>query len=170
MKSVYIGRLAMAALACAGMLGHTRNASALTYVNYELHGQDCYTQNPNSSTQPYYSQYCISTNSSSSMNVTCPLTLPSQNYTYGYIALTGYNRNSNASTSCTLYATDPEGNNLLGATASLTANQSNYQVQSASFSPPLGDLVFVSCTIAGHTGSGGNGNSWVSSIFLQLGY
>jgi hypothetical protein len=162
MKKLGIGALLVTAL----LVG--RAAHATTYVNYRIHGASC--NSITSGVAPTVGPNGVNAPSSSSIDVTCPIILPDQSYTYGYIYLVGYNRSSTDNVSCTPMATDSEGNNTITSTATLTGNQAGSLTASASLFPTVanGNGYFsLRCHIPGHTA---NGYSHVNSIFLQVGY
>jgi hypothetical protein len=163
----FMSKLILALGISLGFFAISHTASALTNVNLELQGYSCFAI-PGQTATPTYSEYGISTNSTSGMDVICPVTVPTQGYTSGYLELVGYNRNS-TSTYCNLYATDSTGANLTYGTASLTADQQMYQVQSTTINPSsTASAFFVGCHISGYNST--NGNSWVTYLSLVFGY
>jgi hypothetical protein len=168
MKATRLVLVGCLAVFC-GTFGFVRPALATTYLQYQMQGDSCFYQDGSGGSTPSYSPYGV-TNTSSSYTtyVFCPIMLPSQNYTYGYIFIVGYNRNSTYSTSCNLLATTAEGTNYQVATATMSGNSSSYNDASTSLTVAnSATYFFLTCQIAPSTSSG---QSYVSSIYLEVGY
>ena len=141
-------------------------ASATTYKGYNIHGNSC-TSTTQGAT-PIYSQYGPYAPGLNAINMTCPVTVPSENYTYAYLLVNGYNRNSVDHLSCTIAGTDYQGTNLISATATLPYTQSSSQVWSTSISPSAGNSVlYVTCHLPALSAAG---YSHLTYIWLDLGY
>jgi len=132
---------------------------------------------PNSSSQPTYSQYGVSTNSTSGINVNCPFTIPSFTpddlpWTDAYIDFNGYSRNPNqAAASCTMYGVSATGGSFIGATATLASkNSSGAQNASNTLFNTSGNsnFFFISCWVPGFTSA--FGNSWITDINAEFDY
>ena len=165
--------LALTLVACS-MIAKT--ASATTYDDYTIHGNNCVTTTPGSSlsfpqsgqsvVMPTYSQYGPYAPGWQAVNVTCPLTLPYQVYTYAYLYVQGYNRSSTDHLSCTLSATNFDGLGLKSLTVTLPNNEQPSQLSAASVNS-FSSSLFLTCHIPAATSSG---LSHLSSIWLVLGY
>ena len=140
-----------------------RTASATTQ-NYLLHGSSCFSIVSGLSAS--VSQYGVNA-SSTALTVMCPLLLPSLNYTSYGLEVVGYNRSSTDHLSCTINATDTNGNNFLAGTASLNANLAAVQVATASINTPVSPMGFVICHLPASTPSG---FSHLTDVFVTVGF
>jgi hypothetical protein len=159
-------KLSLALTLAAALMG-ARAASATTYADYLLQGNSCVSTTPgNTGIYTQWGPYNGST--TAAMNVTCPLTLPNKSYIYAYLFVEGFNRNSADKLSCKINATGWDGYNYSGNTATLSTNSPSYQIATTTISPSGGyGNLYVNCHIPPATGNGG---SFLSTVYLQVGY
>ncbi|HKP96662.1 MAG TPA: hypothetical protein VJ385_12965 [Fibrobacteria bacterium] len=158
------------ALVLVAALCGARTASATTYESYIIQGNSCVSTTVGNT--PVYSQFGpYNTSTTTGMNLTCPLTLPSHTFSYAYILLAGYNRNSSATKlSCSINGTDVYGNSFLTGKAALANNSPYVQIASTSIYPSTSTgngWLYLSCYIPPATSSG---VSHVTTISLTTGY
>ena len=103
-----------------------------------------------------------------------PYALPARAFaSSASIQVTGFNRTSTDHVSCTVTGTDIWGKILGTATASLTANQPNGQIGSASVNFAAASNLAVTCHLPGNPfgnqgPDGGSGTSWLTNIAMII--
>jgi hypothetical protein len=87
----------------------TKSESYTDY--YRIYGTSCHSITPGLMGEVF--QYGIGNPSSTqALNVVCPVTVPELNYTEGYLAFTGYDRNGADDLSCSMNFSNNDGNVL----------------------------------------------------------
>jgi hypothetical protein len=96
-------------------------SESFTTNYYRIHGASCHSTTPGLTGEAF--QYGIGNPSSTqALNVVCPVTVPELNYTEGYLAFTGYDRNGADDLSCSMNFSNNDGNVLNSVSTATTGS------------------------------------------------
>lgn len=153
------------ALILAAALVGARVASATT-VNLQIHGNSCTSITPGNS--PVYTQFGpYNASTATAMDLTCPVALPSHNYTSGYMYLAGWPRNTADALFCNYASTDVYGNNRTLVKAIVPYNGGNSNFAQVNIAAANAGVIYVTCHIPVAVGAA---KTYLSSIYLEATY
>jgi len=143
--------------------------SEATTDYYRIYGNSCHSITHGLTGE--YAQHGFGNNSSTqALTVVCPVTVPDENYSEGYIGMAGYDRHPTEILSCTMNFSSPDGN-VLNTATSKTSGSDNFNVKYGNGVrvSPTSDhhILWESCRIPPKSGG------WMSvltSVYLNLTY
>ncbi len=148
-------------LAVAAAVLGAKSVSA-GYIEQTIQGNSCVSTTPGN--DPVYSQWGPYNNSTTTpMMLTCPISVPTQNYYYGQIITSGWTRHSSDQVYCNFGGTDKFGNGNTSVQAKVPYN-GGANSGLANLNLPAGSTYLsVTCHLPVATNPG---KSYLSSIWF----
>jgi len=142
------------------------HAASATTLTLQLHGNSCTSITPGNS--PVYTQFGpYNQSTSSALDMTCPVTFASRNFTAGYILVTGWNRSTTDNLFCNYASTDAYGNNRALVQAVVPYNNGGSGFAQANLSMSNTGVPYVTCHLPAAVGAS---RSYLSGIYLEATY
>lgn len=153
-----------ALILAAAILG-ARVASATT-LNLLIHGNSCTSITPGNA--PVYTQFGpYNSSTTTALDLNCPITFPSHNYTSGYMLLYGWPRNSADAVFCNYASTDTYGNNRSLVKAIIPYSNGAANFAQVNLSALNAGVPYVTCHLPVATAAG---KSYLSSFYIEATY